>query len=177
VSPDDAGRGAAPHRRAKLASLPSRSGLSRAVTTQRAGDLDTHAVDRQQARCRERRPVPRGPRPLRRRIDRIVAALTLIPSLMSSPRIRMQPNRGFSRTIRQDELRDLGIDRRTTRCSDLAVGPLPLHQLAVPAEQRPGADEERGPALPRQDPGDGRSRARSKLVQRGRGRVRRRTFS
>ena len=47
-------------------------------------------------------PVRRGagPRPERRRIRRIVVAPTRIPSLRSSPWIRTQPHRGFSRPRR-----------------------------------------------------------------------------
>src|SRR3990172_1657012 len=42
-----------------------------------------------------------GPRPRRRRMERIVVAPTLIPSLASSPEIRTHPQRGFSRAMRR----------------------------------------------------------------------------
>ena len=51
----------------------------------------------------------------------------------------------------EDERTELGIDRRPARATGPAVGPLPLHELAVPAEQRRRGDEEGDPAVTRQD--------------------------
>src|SRR5450759_2409039 len=63
----------------------------------------------------------------------------------------------------EDERTDAGIDRRPARATGPAVGPLPLHQLAVPAEEGRRGDEEGDPAVTRdrttrrreQDPVDG----------------------
>src|SRR6266498_2014004 len=48
----------------------------------------------------------------------------------------------------QDEVANVGCDRRSTADRSVAVGPLPAHQLTVPTKQRLRPDQERGPSLP-----------------------------
>ncbi len=52
----------------------------------------------------------------------------------------------------EDELTDLGIDRRPSRATGPAVRPLPPDQLAVPPEQGRRGDHEGDPAVPRNHP-------------------------
>src|SRR5665811_2236964 len=54
--------------------------------------------------------------------------------------------------IRDSKRTDRGIDRRPARATGPAVGPLPAHELAVPAEEGRRGDEEGDPALTRDDP-------------------------
>ena len=55
----------------------------------------------------------------------------------------------------EDELTDRGIDRWSAWPTGPAIGPLPPHELAVPAEQRRRGDEEGDPAVTRDDPACG----------------------
>ena len=54
----------------------------------------------------------------------------------------------------QDQFADLTADRRSPRAR-CRVGPAPRHELAMPADERVGRDEERTPALARQEPARG----------------------
>jgi len=47
----------------------------------------------------------------------------------------------------QDERTELGIDRGPARATDPAIGPLPLHQLAVPPEEGGRRDDECDPPI------------------------------
>jgi hypothetical protein len=90
-----------------------------------------------------------GPRPERRRIDLTVVAPTRIPSLRSSPWIRTQPQRGFSRpsrTTNSTSARSSG-GRPTQR---RAVTPLPPIQLPMPTKQRLRRRHKHRPAHTRQ---------------------------
>ena len=91
---------------------------------------------------RERVP-PRGGPDRRRRHTRI-------PSLRSSPPIRTQPQRWFSRASRRMGSRDLGINRRP-RAAGPTVRPLPPHELAMPPEdgRRPDLAPGHRPGPPR----------------------------
>jgi hypothetical protein len=95
-----------------------------------------------------------GPRPFARSTVRILVAETLMSSLTSSPRIRMQPHRGFS----------LPICRMRSRTSP-EIGGLPprdlrrkVHFLRTSSRchrmERLRADQERGPPSAREDPAD-----------------------
>src|SRR3954471_7438811 len=54
----------------------------------------------------------------------------------------------------QDQLADLAADRRSPRAR-CRVGPAPRHELAMPADERVGRNEERTPALAREQPARG----------------------
>ena len=56
----------------------------------------------------------------------------------------------------EDEFTDLGIDRRPSRPTGPAVGPLAPHQLAVPSEQGRWSDHEGDPTVARDHPTRGR---------------------
>src|SRR6266540_408201 len=90
-----------------------------------------------------------GPQPARLRTDLIVVAPTRMPSLRSSPWIRMHPQLGFSRPRRTTSSRKRRIERRPTRPA-APVTPLLPHQLTVPAQQRLRRNQEHRPAIPRQ---------------------------
>ena len=74
----------------------------------------------------------------------------LIPSLRSSPRIRWYPQRGFSLPEPDDEIPDVGVDRRPARLTRLPEGPLLLDEFPMPTEQGLRPHHERGPAAFRQ---------------------------
>jgi hypothetical protein len=50
----------------------------------------------------------------------------------------------------QDQVANVGCDRRSTAGRSVAVGPFPAHQLAVPTKERLRPDQERGPSLSRE---------------------------
>ena len=75
-----------------------------------------------------------------------------MPSLRSSPWIRTQPQRGFSRASLRMSARTAGIDRGLAKAARPAVRPLPPHELAVPAEERCRGDEEGDPSIPSDHP-------------------------
>ena len=52
----------------------------------------------------------------------------------------------------EDELTDLGIDRRPSRPTGPAVRPLPPHELAMPPEEGRRSDEEGDPTVARERP-------------------------
>jgi len=97
----------------------------------------------------ETRPARRGPEassaqdpPNRARTDPISELAELSLDSHASPSRVLPPEAG-------DEVDGLGIDRRSPRSSS-TVGPLPPHELAVPAEESLGRDHERDPTLTRE---------------------------
>ncbi len=99
---------------------PARSGAPRGRTRSRRPE---QAADR-------RRPDP----------DPELAQLASDPDAAPAGVLPSQP---------EDELTDLGIDRRPSRPTGPAVGPLPPDQLAVPAQERRRRHDERDPAFAR----------------------------
>jgi hypothetical protein len=81
----------------------------------------------------------------------MVLAPTRIPSLRSSPWILTQPHRGFSlprRVIRST----VSGPRGGRPGPSPTVGPLPPHELTMPAKQGLRRDPERGPTIAGQRP-------------------------
>src|SRR5712691_8851765 len=93
-----------------------------------------------------------GPRPARRNSLLIVVAPTRI---LSCPQLSLDADASPSWVLAgetQDQGDDLGIDRRSSWLPTPSVGPLPPHQLSVPAKERLRSDQERPPSDPRQEP-------------------------
>ena len=102
---------------------------------------------------------PAGLSPAWRRSLRIVVAATLNPSVRSSPGDPLVVPAAVLARESEDQLADLTADRRSPRARRW-VGPAPRHELALPAHERVGRDEERTPALAREQPaGGGQERA------------------
>src|ERR1035437_5130650 len=71
------------------------------------------------------------------------------------PELALDPDAAPARVLPghpEDERTEFGIDRRPAKAARPAVGPLPLHQLSVPAEQRRRRDEEGYPSISRDPP-------------------------
>jgi hypothetical protein len=65
-----------------------------------------------------------------------------------------------------DEVADLGLDRRPAGMSTLLVCPLPPHELPVPAEQGLRPDDERRPSIPGDRPARSRQQEPVEAVER-----------
>jgi hypothetical protein len=99
-------------------------------------------------------PVLRGAggRPARLRIVRMVVAPIQTPKLSQlAPDADAFPP-GVLPTEADDQIPDAGIERRAAESLPPSIGPLPPHQLAVPAKEGLRRDQEGGPPLPRQQP-------------------------
>jgi len=75
-----------------------------------------------------------------------VVAETRIPSFASSPWIRTQPHRVFSRASLRINSQAGRIEWRPPDAALPSVGPLPPHQFPVPPQQRRGTHHEGGPS-------------------------------
>jgi hypothetical protein len=87
--PEEAASGATPHRRAKLASLRSRCGLSPAAREQRAGHVGADPKERGQRRCSlGDQPVQLGVQPADRGVQ---ASQRRASSPITSPWLSTRP--------------------------------------------------------------------------------------
>jgi hypothetical protein len=98
---------------------------------------DVHAEHAQLAEAGV--PVVREPASLR--IRQTVDGAVLYPSPVSSPWMRRYPQVGFSRAISSTSARMAEAVRGPPR-SAAWIGPVPPHQAGVPAQQRPGRDDQ-----------------------------------